>query len=83
MANRSLWKCCCSAFLIVCLSLFPGCIVDPASKKKADPAPSAKSSGGVDPLAQQARAMRANSTNESGTGLSDKSRAIENDLGLR
>ena len=58
-------------FLIVCLGLLAGCATDPAPKKTVDD----------DPLSKQARQLRANSTDEPGTGLSDKSRDIEKDLG--
>ena len=70
---RSLWNHCRVAAWIVCLSLLAGCATDPAPKKTVE----------QDPLAKQARQLRANSGDESGTGLCDKSRAIENDLGYR
>ncbi len=70
---RSLWNRCRAALLIVCFSLLAGCATDPAPKKTTE----------VDPLAKQARQLRANSSDEPGTGLCDKSRAIENDLGYR
>jgi hypothetical protein len=70
---RVLWNRCCAAIPIICLSLLAGCATDPAPKSKADD----------DPLGKQARQLRANSTNEQGTGLCSQSRAIENDLGYR
>ena len=67
------WKLCRVAALSVCLTVLGGCAADPAPKKMtAD-----------DSLSKQARQMRANSTDETGTGLSDKSRDIEKDLGYR
>jgi hypothetical protein len=69
---RSLWNRCRAVVLIVCLGLLAGCATDPAPKKSVND----------DPLAKQARRLRGNSSDESGTGLSDKSRAIENDLGF-
>jgi hypothetical protein len=69
---RSLENLCRAALLIVCLSLSACCTADPAPKKTVD-----------DPLSKQARQMRATSSDEAGTGLSDRSREIEKDLGLR
>jgi hypothetical protein len=68
---RSLWNHSRAVILIACLGLFIGCATDPTPKKVADD----------DPLAKQARRMRANSVDGPGTGLSEKSRAIESDLG--
>jgi hypothetical protein len=70
---RSLWNCCRAAALMVALGLLAGCATDTAPKKTVD----------EDPLSKQVRQLRANSDDEHGTGLSDKSRAIENDLGYR
>ena len=70
---RLLWNVCRATLLIVGFSLLAGCATDAAPKKTA----------AVDPLTKQARQLRANSTGESGTGLSDKSREIEKDLGYR
>jgi hypothetical protein len=69
---RSFWNCCRTAVQVVCLTLLAGCATDPAPKKVND-----------DSLSKQARQLRANSTDETGTGLSDKSRDIEKDLGFR
>ncbi len=69
----SLWNRGGGILLIVGLGLLPGCATDPAPKKAVDD----------DPLAKQARQMRANSTDEQGTGLDPRSRAIEKDLGYR
>ncbi len=63
---------CRAAVLIFFFSLFTGCASDPAPKSSGD-----------DYLSKQARQLRANSSDETGTGLSDKSREIEKDLGLR
>jgi len=79
---RLLWSGCRTMVPIVCLSLLAGCATDPTPKKTttADSAP--KTTAGDDALSKQARQMRANSSDESGTGLSDKSRDIERDLGF-
>jgi uncharacterized lipoprotein len=67
------WNLCRAVVLAVCLTLLAGCASDPAPKKTtAD-----------DSLSKQARQMRTNPTDETGTGLSDKSRDIEKDLGYR
>ncbi len=70
---RSLWNRCRAAVLMVCLTLSAGCATDPAPKKTADD----------DPLAKQARRLRANSSDEQGTGLSPQGREVEKDLGYR
>jgi hypothetical protein len=83
MANlRILWSSCGALVLTLCLGLSTGCATDSAPKKKADADPPPKADGDADSLGKQARMMRANSTDDRGTGLSDKSRSIENDLGL-
>jgi hypothetical protein len=83
MANlRSLWLGCIALFLTVCVGLSAGCTTDAAPKKKTAADPPAKTAGDDDPLSKQARAMRANSTDDRGTGLSEKSRSVESDLGL-
>jgi hypothetical protein len=79
---RSLWTVCRTAALILFLSLVAGCANDPATKKKADDDPGAKKAINDDSLARQARLLRANSSDEQGTGLSPRSRSIEKDLGL-
>ena len=56
------------------LALAAGCASDPGGSKTA-------SSG--DPLASQARRMRSSDGDREGTGLSEQSRDIERDLGLR
>ena len=64
---------CRAAVLTVCVTLLARCASDPVPKKTtAD-----------DSLSKQARQLRANSTNETGTGLDDRSRDIEKDLGYR
>jgi hypothetical protein len=78
---RSLWNFCRGAILFAALSLLTGCVTDPTPKKIADDPPPKNSA--TDSLTRQARQMRANSTDEEGTGLSDKSRDIERDLGFR
>jgi uncharacterized lipoprotein YajG len=70
---RLSWNFCRAAIVIVALILSAGCATDPTPKKTT----------AEDSLSQQARKMRANSTDEAGTGLSDKSREIEKDLGYR
>jgi len=80
---RSLWNNTFAALLVICISVSLGCASDSAAKKKADDDSPAKKALAEDPLAKQARLLRANSTDETGTGLSEKSRSIENDLGLR
>jgi hypothetical protein len=79
---RSLWTVCRTAALILFLCLVVGCANDPATKKKADDDPAAKKRLDEDSLAKQARLLRANSTDEQGTGLSSRARSIERDLGL-
>jgi hypothetical protein len=73
----------CAVFLGFGFGFLPGCVVDPAAGKKADNDAPPKKAIADDTLARQARLLRANSSNETGTGLSDKSRSIENDLGLQ
>ena len=68
----SLWTCCRTAVWVVFLTLLTGCATDPASKKVDE-----------DPLAKQARRMRANSTAIEGTGFDPRAREIEKDLGCR
>jgi uncharacterized lipoprotein len=70
----SLWKHCRAVACIVCLGILAGCATD-SGPKTAD----------GDPLAKQARQLRANSTSSDlqGTGLGDRSREVEKDLGLR
>jgi len=70
---RMLWNFRRAAVLIFCLNLFAGCATDPASERTA----------AADALSKQARKLRANSSGEQGTGLDDRSRAIEKDLGYR
>ena len=70
---RVLWNRCCGAVPIVCFSLLAGCATDPTPKSKVND----------DALSRQAREARGSFGDEHGTGLCDKSRAIENDLGLR
>ncbi|MGO9112675.1 MAG: hypothetical protein ACLP9L_25870 [Thermoguttaceae bacterium] len=70
---RMLWDRCRAAVMIVSISVLAGCATDPAPKTTA----------AGDSLSKQARQLRANSTEETGTGLSDKSREIEKDLGYR
>lgn len=79
---RSPWNLCPTAVFLIGLGLLSGCITDPAPKKSivADPPPKNSS---ADSLSRQARQMRANSSDDHGTGLSDKSRDIESDLGYR
>ena len=57
--------------------------VSPYRPETAPPIRRPKKTADDDPLAKQARQMRANSGDEQGTGLSDKSREIEKDLGYR
>jgi len=64
---------CCAVILILFLGLLAGCATDPAPKKTVND----------DPLAKQARQLRGNSSDVQGTGLDDRSRAIEKDLGCR
>ena len=81
---RSLWNHCRGAASIVCLGLLAGCCTtDPTPKKTAVTDPAPKRADDDDPLAKQARQLRANSSEDRGTGLCDKSREIENDLGYR
>ncbi len=79
---RSFWTVCRTAVLMVCLSLLAGCATDSAPKKTTTADPTTKKTTDDDTLSKQARQMRANSSDEPGTGLSDKSRAIERDLGF-
>jgi len=67
---RSVWNWHCTAVLVIGLTLFAGCVTDPAPNKKTD-----------DPLVKQAQQFRADSTDRPGTGLSDESRDIEKHLG--
>ncbi len=79
---RLLWNGCRGAILLLVLSLLTGCVTDPAPKKTTAGDPPSKNSA-ADSLTRQARQMRANSSDEQGTGLSDKSRDIEKDLGYQ
>ena len=70
---RSPWDFCRAIVVIFALHVLAGCTTDPAAERTT----------AVDPLSKQARKLRSNSTEEQGTGLDDRSRAIERDLGYR
>ena len=80
---HSLWNRLPPIVLAAFLGVAAGCAADPAPKKTAATDPPAKKATAEDPLSQQARQMRASTSGESGTGLSDKSREIERDLGYQ
>jgi len=69
---RSFYNHSLAGVVIVSVGFLAGCVADPAPKKLSND----------DGLARQARKLRANSKDGPGTGLSDKSRDIENDLGF-
>jgi hypothetical protein len=62
---------CSTTIVLAVLGLLAGCVTDSTPKKTAE-----------DPLAKHARQLRAGASDGPVAGLSDRSRAIENDLGL-
>ena len=79
---RSPWNRCLAAVLVAAFGLVAGCATDPAPRKTAATDPPKKTTPD-DSLSQQARQFRSTSGGDSGTGLSDKSREIEKDLGFQ
>ncbi len=77
------WTRCLTAVLAALLVLATGCATDPAPRKSSTADDSSKPKAVDESLARQARQLRANSSPEEGTGLSDKSRDVERDLGFQ